>query len=154
MSVIEKNLMAGEKVVYRGRLHWVIFSQTAIALIVGLIALIFLPPIIGLVLIAVGVAVGISAMVTWYCSEFIVTNKRITMRTGFIHSHSVEILLAKVEALTVDQDLLGRVLDYGTICITGTGGTQEKFDTIAAPFEFRKMTQEQIALAQETAHLK
>jgi len=55
------------------------------------------------VLIAVGLAAAVSAMITWYTSEFIVTNKRITMRTGFIHSHSVEILLAKVEALTVDQ---------------------------------------------------
>jgi len=48
MSVIEKNLMTGEQVVYRGNLHWIIFWQAVIALLIGLIALIFLPVIVGL----------------------------------------------------------------------------------------------------------
>ncbi len=153
MSVIEKNLMAGEKIVYRGRLHRIIFLKATIILLAALVSF-FLPHIsvwiiLSWVLLAVAVAAGISSAVNWFTSEFIVTNKRITMRVGFIRSHSVEILLTKVEAIMVDQDIFGRILDYGTISITGTGGTQEKFDTISAPFEFRKMTQEQIASAQE-----
>jgi len=154
MGVIEKNLMAGERIVYRGRLHRVIFLKASIILLVALAAFIFLPHddawiILAVVILAAGAVAAISAAITWYTSEFILTNKRITMRVGLIHSHSVEILLTKVEAMTVDQDIFGRLLDYGTISIRGTGGTQEKFDTIAAPFQFRKMTQEQIASAQE-----
>jgi uncharacterized membrane protein YdbT with pleckstrin-like domain len=155
MSVIEKNLMAGEQIVYRGRLHWIIFLKAIFAGVVGLLAMIFLPPpsrwVVGWALLAAGISVAVSRLFTWYSSEFVVTNKRITMRTGFVRSHSIEILLTKVEALAVDQDILGRVLGYGSIHITGTGGTQERFDTIAAPFEFRKMTQEQIASVQESA---
>jgi uncharacterized membrane protein YdbT with pleckstrin-like domain len=154
MSVIEKNLMAGERLVYRGHLHRIIFLKAAGIVVVALAGFTFLPHedawlIFSGVILAAGVVAAISAAITWYTSEFILTNKRITMRVGLIHSHSVEILLTKVEAMTVDQDIFGRLLNYGTISIRGTGGTQERFDTIAAPFEFRKMTQEQIASAQE-----
>lgn len=154
MSVIEKNLMDGERIVYRGRLHRVIFLKAILLLLVAMAGFIFLPPgngwfILAGGVLAAGIVTAVSAAITWYTSEFILTNKRITMRVGLVHSHSVEILLTKVEAMTVDQDIFGRLLDYGTISIRGTGGTQERFDTIAAPFQFRKMTQEQIASAQE-----
>ena len=36
----------------------------------------------------------------------------------------------------VDQTLFGRLLDYGTITVTGTGGTKEQFPRIATPLEF------------------
>lgn len=152
MSFIDKTLMAGERVVYRGRLHWVIFLKAAIVLVGALVALIYMSnPMFGWALLASAVLLGLSALVTWASSEFIITNKRITVKVGLIRSHSVEILLAKVEAMTVDQDILGKLFNYGTIGITGTGGTQEKFDTIGRPFEFRKQAQEQIAAVQEPA---
>jgi hypothetical protein len=36
------------------------------------------------------------------------------------------------------------MLDYGTIVVTGTGGTKEPFKRIAAPLEFRKQVQSRI----------
>jgi hypothetical protein len=49
----------------------------------------------------------------------------------------------------VDQGLLGRLLDFGTITVTGTGGTQETFQRIAAPLEFRKQVQAAAMAADE-----
>jgi len=78
-------------------------------------------------------------------SEFGITDKRVLIKTGFIQRNSHEILLSKVEAIKVNQGLLGRMLDFGTIALTGTGGTQDPFKNIVKPLEFRKQAQEQIS---------
>jgi len=44
----------------------------------------------------------------------------------------------------VEQDLWGRVLGFGTITITGTGGTRESIAAIPRPLEFRRHIQSQI----------
>ncbi len=56
----------------------------------------------------------------------------------------METLLEKVEGIGVDQNIGGRIFGYGTISVTGTGGTREKFANISAPLEFRKEVQQQI----------
>ena len=151
MGTIERNMMAGEKIVFRGRLHWIVFRVPCVLLVLTILAFVYLPPWMGWILLAAAAVTAISAAVTWFSSEFVVTNKRIIAKVGFLQSHSVELLLAKVEAITVDQDIVGKILGYGTIGITGTGGTQERFDTIADPWEFRTKTQEQIAAVQDTS---
>jgi hypothetical protein len=45
----------------------------------------------------------------------------------------------------VDQDIWGRILGYGTITITGTGGTREGFPRISAPMELRRQVHAQIS---------
>jgi len=49
----------------------------------------------------------------------------------------------------VDQTLGGRLLGFGTITVTGTGGTKEEFDRIADPLEFRRQVQSAISAADQ-----
>ena len=63
-----------------------------------------------------------------------------------ISIRSVEVLLPKVEAIQIEQDLWGRIFGYGTIIITGTGGTKEVFAMIENPYEFRSQVQKQLML--------
>jgi uncharacterized membrane protein YdbT with pleckstrin-like domain len=58
-------------------------------------------------------------------------------KTGIISRRTLEMNLNKVETVNVDE-YLGRILGYGTIRIVGTGGTNEVFENIAHPIEFRK----------------
>ena len=51
---------------------------------------------------------------------------------------TVEINLNKVESLQVDQGLLGRMLNFGTLVIAGTGTSHEPIVGISEPLEFRK----------------
>jgi len=51
---------------------------------------------------------------------------------------TVEINLEKVEALRVDQGFLGRMLNYGTIHITGAGTSVAPMPNIADPLVFRR----------------
>ena len=55
-----------------------------------------------------------------------------------------------LEGIGVEQGLGGRLFGYGSIVVTGTGGTHERFNLIADPLEFRKQVQQQTATAQRT----
>ena len=70
-------------------------------------------------------------------------------KLGFIERESLETLLSKIEAIGVDQGIVGRMLGYGTITITGTGGTEESFPRIADPLEFRRQIQSQVVALDE-----
>ena len=51
--------------------------------------------------------------------------------------HTLELLPGKVETIGVEQGISGRTFNYGTIIVTGTGGTKELFPVIAKLLEFR-----------------
>ena len=76
-------------------------------------------------------------------SEFAVTNKRIIVKLGFSTTRTVELLHSKVEAISVNQGLLGKMLGYGDIVVTGTGGTREEFKAVASPLELRRAVRQQ-----------
>ena len=137
--------MPGESVVYQAKLHWIVYAWAAVLGGSGVVFLVAGAPAAapGAILLA-GIA-GLVAYVKYVTSEFAVTDRRVLMKIGWIRRRSVETLLGKVEAIVVEQGIGGRLLDYGTIVVTGTGGTRERFDRIAAPLEFRRQVQAQIA---------
>ena len=147
--------MIGEQVVHRTTLHWIGFVRPVLiaGLFAGLgLASTFFSLVLpfgavlapALVLIAVGFAVA--AFVEFTSAEFGVTNKRVILKEGFIRRRVVETMLAKLEGIAVDQTIPGRILNYGTITVTGTGGTHEQFRRISNPLEFRRQVHEQAAL--------
>jgi uncharacterized membrane protein YdbT with pleckstrin-like domain len=74
-----------------------------------------------------------------------VTNRRVVIKTGLLHRRSFDLMLKQVEGVNVDQPLLGRLLGYGTLIVSGTGGKQEVFKQVSAATEFKRRLQDQIA---------
>lgn len=146
MSYIDSNLLAGETVVYRTRLHWALFIAPVLFTIIVLVpitwflangtwnAFAWMPPTLALVIL-------IPAFIKRQSSDFAVTNKRVMMKVGVFRTRSVELLLGKIEAIAVNQSLIGRVFGYGDIVVTGSGGTKEVFSHIQGPLEFRRAVQ-------------
>ncbi len=56
---------------------------------------------------------------------------------------------ARSKRSAVDQSIVGRMLGYGTLTITGTGGTDEGFPRISDPLEFRRQIQSQVVAQEE-----
>jgi len=150
VSYLDDHLLGGERIVYRARLHWTIFLSSIVVVLLGIglgILLQVLEPAYsyaGLALAGVGLLLAIGPAVRYISSEFAVTDKRVLGKLGFIERESKETLLSKIEAIAIDQGVLGRILGFGTVTITGTGGTQESFPRISEPLEFRRQIQSQI----------
>lgn len=162
MGYAENNLISGEVITYRGRLHWIVLARaislTLLMDLAGAVAIVLgatksLPEsaiFVGIaLLVGSGAVMGCAVMVR-NAAEFVVTNKRVIVKLGIVRKHTAEMFLHKVESIGVDQTVAGRIFGFGTISINGTGGSIESFQTIAKPFEFRRQVQEQIGAATGT----
>ncbi len=124
-SYIDSVLIKDEAVIYRGNLS--LWPQ-ALMILLGIV---LLPVVAGLFIL-------LWVYITYKATELAITNKRIIAKFGFIRRETVEINLTKVESIRVDQSILGRLLNYGTIVVSGTGSHNAPVPNISNPLEFRK----------------
>jgi uncharacterized membrane protein YdbT with pleckstrin-like domain len=125
MSYIDDSLVQGEVVLHRARVSW--WSQMGMV-VLGVLLLV----------VVVGLFFLVAAWIKVHSTELAITNRRVIAKFGFIKRDTVEINLEKVEALRVEQGFWGRVLNFGTILMTGTGGSIEPIPNIADPLVFRR----------------
>ena len=140
MGYIEANLLPGETVVQRAHLHWIVFIKAMAVAVVGL-AVLVVQPLVGAIIAGIGLLMALPPWLERTTSEFGVTSKRVIIKVGLIQRRTLELLIRQVEAISVDQSLAGRIFDFGTITLTGTGGVRETFHNIANPLEFRRSIQ-------------
>jgi uncharacterized membrane protein YdbT with pleckstrin-like domain len=161
MGYIDRSLVEGERVLYRARLHWVVlFWPILVASAIGALGAAFLVVVVvpslrphgfspalgitGLLLFLGALALIVSAIVARNATEIAVTSRRVLIKTGIVNRRTLELLLARIESIGVNEPPLGRMLGFGTVVVRGTGGTPEQFDRIANPLEFRKQVQSQV----------
>ena len=144
MSYVENNLIVGEQVIYNAKVHWFIFVPSIVWFVIGIFLFniqteeIVLPLLGGMILIFVSIFSLISAFITRFSTELVVTSKRVIAKVGFIRRNTVELNHSKVESINVDQSIFGRMFDFGTLVINGTGGGKTPIPSIDSPLEFRK----------------
>jgi uncharacterized membrane protein YdbT with pleckstrin-like domain len=146
MSYVESNLLPNEQITYRARLHRIIYLFPAVMFVIAFLVVLGGGSwIAGSALGVIGLVLLLPPWIKSISSEFAITNKRILIKVGLIRRHSLELLLQKVEGIGVDQGFLGRILGYGTITVSGVGGTKEEFRMVANPLEFRRQVQTNLA---------
>lgn len=124
-SYVEDALVADEKIVHEGHISlWSLWHLIALGILT-------LPIVIGLVFLA-------QAYIRYKTTELAITSKRVMIKTGFIRRSTMEINLNKVESIQVDQAIMGRMFNFGTLIIAGTGSTHAPIPGISDPIEFRK----------------
>lgn len=148
MGYVAKNLMNEEQVIYEAKIHWLIFLPSILLFVIA-VALARMPDADGLHMISVLVFFSsiyylIKSFITRMSTELAITSKRVIAKTGLIRRHTVELNHSKVESFSVEQGILGRIFDFGTIVINGTGGGKTPIPSIDSPLEFRRNAMETI----------
>ena len=145
MSYVDDNLAAGEQVLHRAKLHWGIFVGPAILLFIGFIIAIAVGAGVGgggaflaLVILLLFAIPTIRTLVVYLTTEFAVTSRRVITKRGFIKRQTLELNHNRVEGLALDQGVIARIFNAGTITVNGTGGTGQKIPFIIRPMEFRR----------------
>jgi len=149
MGYAERVLQPGERIAYRANLHWVLWAPGATLMLLAAIGAIMagflakdavLYPALAAcgVLFLVGAFMFTRAWINRVSTEIIVTDRRIIVKTGLIGRSSVEMNLSKVESVLVNQTIMGRILNYGTLVIRGVGSGLEPVANVAAPLEFHR----------------
>ena len=148
-SYVSEVLQPEETVRYDGTLHWIIYLWGIVLLafgVAGLLGVLTMAhdapgyrvfSIIVYAALALGVLHLASAWLKQWTTEIAVTDRRVIYKTGLISRRTVEMNMDKVESVDVNQDIFGRVLNYGTVLIRGTGASLEPLTTIATPLALR-----------------
>lgn len=141
MSYVDNNLIQGETVLHKARLHWFIHAPGAFLLLLGIATWIAADEnaqALGTVLFAAGLWLGLKALIAVWSVEMAITNKRVIVKTGLISRSTLELNHAKIESYKVDQSIMGRLLGFGNLTIVGTGATHEPVRMIDDPLLFRR----------------
>jgi uncharacterized membrane protein YdbT with pleckstrin-like domain len=145
MSYVQTVLRPEERVLAVGHMHWIVYSRGAALLIVALLIVVLagsdalgtLLRIAGWLLVAVALVLLARAWFLKWTTEIAVTNLRVIQKRGFIRRSTNEMNMDKVESVIVDQTLLGRLLDYGSVAVRGTGSGIDVLHFIGKPIELR-----------------
>jgi hypothetical protein len=157
MAGLEEILNPEEKLLFRTRLHWLACAPSAWTVsAVGLAAIVLLALfarrplaglfaqapaatailVVGLLLVVVVPILVVRFLVGTH--EFGVTDRRVIARMGWMRVRTVDLSVAKVESLVIEQTPAGRMLGYGDVKVVGTGGTAELLRGVRDPVGFRK----------------
>jgi uncharacterized membrane protein YdbT with pleckstrin-like domain len=149
MRYVTRVLQPGETVVYSTKLHWFVYLRAILLLIIFIILvgaawftvdnqnLSLALRIAAAIFALLALSSGFRAFIRRATTELAVTDQRVIYKAGMLARHTLEMNRGKVESVTVDQTLLGRIFGYGTIIVRGTGSTLEPIRNISNPLTFR-----------------
>ncbi len=125
-SYVEDALIKDERIVHLGHISlWSLWGTIALGVV--------LLPVFGLGLVFLGMA-----YVKYKTTELAITTRRVIAKFGFISRTTVELNINKVESIQVEQTVMGRMLNYGTLVIAGGGNPQAPIPGISDPIAFRR----------------
>ncbi len=139
MQLFEKPATEG-KILYQGWMHWIAYTGSLLWFVFGVFILkggdayrttagmFFLLTII-------------TGLFTFYkikTAYYIVSENSVDIQAGVLYRLTFEMLLTKIVDVKVEQGILGKHFDYGTVVIFGVGGTRDTFNRIAAPNKLRR----------------
>ena len=147
-SYVHNTLQISEKVLMEPKIHWAIYLDTYFQLAcLYIVCCEVLRPFIvhtlhfgdvfrtSQMLIGLAILLRIIYLIVRYCSvEMAVTNYRVVYKIGLINIYTEELANEKVEAVSVQQTIMGRLLNYGDIVFAGTGTSRLVFRKVYAPW--------------------
>jgi uncharacterized membrane protein YdbT with pleckstrin-like domain len=126
MSYIEQSLSAGEQIVGFFRLHWISRSWMVLWIVLAI-------PTVGITLI-----LALYEFLRLRSIEQGVTNKRVIFKKGIVSRQSEEMKLNSIETVEINQGVLGRILGFGEVKVTGRGISNVVFKTIDDPMAVKR----------------
>jgi hypothetical protein len=139
MRYAETLLSEGEIVVLRSRQHWLALlldARTALALWVVAAVLLFsvlffriegqganILSWAAVVALVIGLVLFAYRFWQWWAQDYLVTNRRLLKVEGILNKRSADSSLEKINDAILDQNIIGRILDYGDLDILTAADT-------------------------------
>jgi membrane protein YdbS with pleckstrin-like domain len=156
----KKNLLGGEDLLYTPQLHWIYTIKPIVGFLpfvilmlilwritnsffeplelpgIEFVRMIFQHAFLSVILIVVLI---IAWRILQYANtEFGITNKRLIIKKGVFRIFVAEISFDRIESIYCTKGILGRIFNYGTICLSGVGGMMPVFYMVCKPYAVRR----------------
>jgi uncharacterized membrane protein YdbT with pleckstrin-like domain len=133
----EASTAPADGVTYEARLHWILFAPPLAFFVGGLVFIIF-NPLAAIAFLCLSIVGMVAAYWKLLTTRIVITHRRVIYRTGYIARRTVEMNKDKIESIDINQSILGRLLDFGSIKVKGTGGGIEAIPNVSSPFALRE----------------
>jgi uncharacterized membrane protein YdbT with pleckstrin-like domain len=122
MSYVASVLIPGETIEYESRISWVGYIPGIVLLII--------PPL--------GVVLLLLQWIRRVTTETAITNRRLIFKTGFVSRTAIDVERGRIETVALKQSVFGRILNYGTVTVHGTGIGEIVLSGMDEPVELRR----------------
>jgi uncharacterized membrane protein YdbT with pleckstrin-like domain len=122
MGYIDQSLSQEERVLAYFSQHWICWV-----------------PVVLYGITIIGLPVALMKFIALYSTEMGVTNKRVILKTGLISRVTSEQLLKKTESIELNESIMGRILGYGNVHCTATGGSAFILKNVSNPVSVKRM---------------
>lgn len=106
-----------------------------------LLSLPFVPVTLGLSLI-----IPVISFIERYFTEYAITSQGVLVKRGIIRRKVSRLSIKKIEGVELRQTILGRIFNYGTIVVRGTGSDSVVFYLVGSPVGFQGLINDQISI--------
>ncbi len=127
-------------IIYRGHLHWILFAWPVIIFCFG-VFLSLKYPIMRLPSSLVMFFAFIWELIIWltYQSSFLIIKKgHVILCNGIFVQQTLDLAMNKIESIDIRQSMIGTMFNYGSLVITGTGGTRQYINYLDRPLTCRR----------------
>ncbi len=151
MRYVESLLGKNEKILWRARQHWIVLAANFVINLFLFIAIWVLYAVMGSIgflvnirtwtLLALVIPIGWFGweLLQWWAEEYLITTHRVVQTEGLINKHTKDSSLEKINDITLNQSVLGRILGYGDLeIITGSDIGTNVLRRLARPVNFKK----------------
>jgi len=125
------DLADGERVVYRTKMHPVVYLAASVFVAISLVALLSGFKDAAEVSAGFAVAAAINIFLVRFLSDFVVTNRRVL---GKYAGNYPQVSLMEMRSVGFRAGLLSRLFDYGTVVITDRQFRKHKFQGVPGEF--------------------
>lgn len=133
MSYTNTSLASGEHIIRLTSVTWWITIKWT------LVGVLLAPFTMSLTLI-----IPVISFIDRYFTEYAVTSQGVLVKRGIIRRKVSRISVKKIEGVDLRQTILGRILNYGTIVVRGTGSDAVVFYMVPSPLGFQGLINDQI----------
>jgi uncharacterized membrane protein YdbT with pleckstrin-like domain len=149
VGYVNENLLADEEIVVEAEHHKVAFLIPLAFAVVGIYLSSSGSSFFGGALLLIAAWNILKVAIAFVSEEMAITNERAVGKTGLISQSSLEMRNDFISGVAVDQSILGRILNYGTVEVRGGGFDAVGFHYIKRPKELRNTIQEYLADIEE-----
>lgn len=132
--------MTDSNIVYQARLHWILFFWPLALLCFGVFLNLKYPQLhdVAVFVTIFAVAWGVVVWAAYQSSSLTIKKKQVILCTGILVRKTLDIPLSKIESIDIRRSLLGSLLHYGSLVITGTGGSRQLVNYLNKPLTCRR----------------
>lgn len=138
---IQEMLKAGEDVIRVSTISPGIYWKAIAVFLLSLVLLLTVTNL-GIFLLFVSFILFVWAILTQHYLMLVLTNKRVFIRHGILVLDYIQLHHNRIESVELEMTIMGRLLGYSTIMITGTGSRVAAVPFISDGRQFRSAMDE------------